>query len=77
MPRRSGSGKPPSISPWCSSSGGNVTGTVSTTDLIPSAEAVFQNEVPPRIDVIFGAFVGMSPHRNSGGSFLIMLKSGK
>ena len=77
MPRRSGSGRPPSIWPWCSSSVGNVTGTVSTTELIPSADAVFQNEVPPRIDVIFGGFVGIKPQRNSGGSFLIMLKSGK
>ena len=77
MPRRSGSGSPPSIWPWCSSSGGNVTGTVSTTELTPSAEAVFQKDVPPRSDVIFGGLVGIRPQRNSGGSFLIMLKSGK
>ena len=54
-----------------------MTGTVSTTELTPSADAVFQKEVPPRVEVIFGAFVGISPQRNSGGSFLIMLKSGK
>jgi hypothetical protein len=54
-----------------------VTGTVSTTEFTPSAEAVFQKDVPPRIEVIFGGFVGIRPHKNSGGSFLIMLKSGK
>ncbi len=54
-----------------------MTGTVSTTEFTPSAEAVFQKDVPPRIEVIFGGLVGIRPQRNSGGSFLIMLKSGK
>ena len=44
---------------------------------MPSAEAVFQNDVPPRVDVIFGFFVGMKPQRNFGGSFLTMFRSGK
>ena len=76
----SGSGRPPSISPWCSSSGGNVTGTVRMTLRMPSAEAVFQKEVPPRIEMIFGFSFGMSPQRNSGGSFgtfRTMFRSGK
>ena len=54
-----------------------MTGTVSTTLSIPSAEAVFQNDVPPRVEKTFGFCVGMSPQRNFGGSFRIMLKSGK
>ena len=34
---------------------------------MPSAEAVFQNEVPPRVEEIFGFCVGMRPQRNFGG----------
>ncbi len=44
---------------------------------MPSAEAVFQKDVPPRVEMIFGFCVGMRPHRNFGGSFRTMLRSGK
>ena len=54
-----------------------MTGTVSTTLRMPSADAVFQKDVPPRVERSLGFCVGMSPQRNFGGSFRIMLKSGK
>ena len=76
MPRMSGSGRPPSSSPCGTSSGGKVIGTVSTTLLTPSWPACSQNDVPPRVEVTLGAFFGNSPHRNSGGSFLTMPRSG-
>ena len=38
-------------------SGGNVTGTVTTEDLMPARPASTQNEVPPRVEVTFGLFV--------------------
>ena len=56
-----------------------MTGTVRTTLRMPSADAVFQKEVPPRIEKIFGFSVGMSPQMNFGGSLgrRTMLRSGK
>ena len=40
-------------------------------------EAVFQKDVPPRVEMIFGFSVGMSPQRNFGGSLRTMFRSGK
>ena len=57
-----------------------MTGTVRTTLRTPSADAVFQKEVPPRIEMSLGFCVGMRPQRNSGGSFgslRTMFRSGK
>jgi hypothetical protein len=54
-----------------------VTGTVSTTDSTPLAEAVFQKDVPPRVEKTLGGSVGIRPQRNFGGCLRIMLKSGK
>jgi hypothetical protein len=54
----SGSGRPASISPFSTSSGGNVTGTVSMSEATPALPAVTQNDVPPRVDVIFGRDTG-------------------
>ena len=59
MPRMSGSGSPASSSPFGTSSGGNVTGTVRMLERTPAFPAVTQNDVPPRIDRIFGFDVGM------------------
>ncbi len=58
VPRMSGKGRPASISPLGTSSGGNVTGTVSTLERTPALPAVTQNDVPPRIEVIFGRDTG-------------------
>ena len=44
--------------PLATSSGGNVTGTVSMSERTPSLPAVTQNEVPPRIEVSFGFETG-------------------
>ena len=41
-----------SSSPFGTSSGGNVTGTVSMLERTPARPAVTQNDVPPRIDVM-------------------------
>ena len=73
----SGRGRPASICPWCRSSGGKVTGTVRTTLLTPSFAACTQNEVPPRVEMTLGRFFGKKPQKNSGGSLLTMLKSGR
>ena len=54
----SGSGNPESSSPSGTSSGGNVTGTVRMSDRTPARPAVTQNDVPPRIDSIFGFAMG-------------------
>ena len=51
-------------------------GTVSTTLFTPSRPAWVQNDVPPRVDVTFGRFVGMRPHLNSGGSLFTPARSG-
>ena len=51
-------------------------GTVRTTLLIPSRPACTQNEVPPRVEVIFGFRVGSQPHRNFGGSRFTPPRSG-
>ena len=55
----SGSGRPDSSSPFGTSSGGNVTGTVRMLERTPASPAVTQNEVPPRVEMIFGFDVGM------------------
>ena len=55
----SGSGRPDNSSPFGTASGGNVTGTVSTLDRTPARPAVTQKDVPPRVDVSFGAAIGM------------------
>ena len=54
----SGSGRPESIWPLRTSSGGNVTGTVRMSERTPSVPAVTQNDVPPRMDVSFGFEIG-------------------
>jgi len=41
------------------SSGGKVTGTVRMLDRTPASPAVTQNEVPPRVEVIFGREIGV------------------
>ena len=76
VPRMSGSGRPASIRPFSTSSGGNVTGTVSMSDRTPALPAVTQNEVPPRIELIFGLESGMKLKRNLGGVFVTMPRSG-
>jgi len=52
--RMSGSGSPESSSPFSTSSGGKVTGTVSMSDRTPALPAVTQKDVPPRVETIFG-----------------------
>ena len=54
----SGSGSPDSSSPFGTSSGGNVTGTVSMLERTPATPAVTQNDVPPRIDWTTGLEIG-------------------
>ena len=44
--------------------------------LTPSAPACTQNDVPPRVEVTFGFFVGKKPHRNFGGSRFTPPRSG-
>ncbi len=58
VPRMSGSGSPDSISPFGTSSGGYVTGTVSSLERTPALPAVTQNDVPPRIDRMSGRDTG-------------------
>ena len=58
-PRMSGSGRPDSSSPFGTSSGGKVTGTVSMLERTPALPAVTQNDVPPRIDFTTGFETGM------------------
>ena len=72
----SGSGSPDSNSPFGTSSGGNVTGTVSTLDRTPPAPAVTQNEVPPRIEVSFGFEIGKYLRMNCAGSRCTIPRSG-
>ena len=51
-------------------------GTVRIALFTPSLPACTQNEVPPRVDVTFGFFVGMRPHLNTGGSLFTPARSG-
>ena len=51
-------GSPPRIAPWWMSSGGQFMGTVRTTLLMPSSEACFQNDVPPRVESDLGPLDG-------------------
>jgi len=73
----SGKGRPDSSSPLGTSSGGYVTGTVSMLERTPAAPAVTQNDVPPRIDRIFGFEIGMKLKTKRGGSRDTMPRSGK
>ena len=72
----SGSGRPASSSPFGTSSGGNVTGTVRMLLRTPARPAVTQNDVPPRSDVIVGRDVGIQFHRKVGGVRVTMPRSG-
>ncbi len=58
VPRMSGSGRPESSSPFGTSSGGKVTGTVRMLERTPARPAVTQKDVPPRVLVIFGREIG-------------------
>jgi hypothetical protein len=73
----SGRGRPDSISPFGTSSGGYVTGTVSMLERTPALPAVTQNEVPPRIDLMFGLEIGMKLRMKRGGSRVTIPRSGR
>ena len=76
MPCTSGTGSPASISPFGTSSTGNVTGTVMMALRTPALPAVTQNDVPPRSDVTFGRESGIQSKRNDGASTCAMPSSG-
>ena len=77
VPRMSGSGRPESISPLGTFSGGYVTGTVRIDERTPAAPAVTQNDVPPRIDSIFGRWRGIQSNRNFAGVRFTIPRSGR
>ena len=54
-----------------------MTGTVSMLERTPALPAVTQNEVPPRIDLMFGFEIGMKLKMNRGGSRVTMPRSGR